>query len=159
MGIRWYGWDVTAEEAERARLDPWAVIRIADDRHDVPGWSITDLDKAWLPLQRLFSDPRHERVFQPRPGFSLVEGDVRYLSSGEYEAHIGILSAEQVRIISDDVELVSRFDVRAFCRSWNADGPRRAVSEEGYVLQFLEQAKDFAADAASRGHCVMYAIR
>ena len=126
MGIRWYGWDVTAEEAERARLDPWAVIRIADDRHDVPGWSITDLDKAWLPLQRLFSDPRHERVFQPRPGFSLVEGDVRNLSSGEYEAHIGILSAEQVRIISDDLELVSRYDVRA-----SADpGTRTAPAEQ-----------------------------
>lgn len=31
--------------------------------------------------------------------------------------------------------------------------------EEEYVFHFLRQAQEFAADASSRGHCVVYIIR
>jgi len=159
MGIRWYGWAVTADEAERARVDPWPVIRIADDRHDTPGWASAGFDKAWGPMQCLFSDPRREGVFNPRPAYSLVAGNVHYLDSGEYRAHVGILSARQVREISDDLETVSRADVRGFCRCWISDERARPVEEEEYLAQFIEEAKEFAADSASRGQCAIYIIR
>jgi hypothetical protein len=159
MGIRWYGWAVTSDEAERARSDPWPVIRVADDRHDIPGWTDAYFDKAWRPMQCLFADPYREGAFKPRPAYSLVAGDVTYIETGEYSAHVGLVSAEQVRAISNDLEAVTRADVRAFCGHWFPDESDRASMEERYVFQFLEEAKEFTADAASRGHWVIYVIR
>lgn len=158
MGIRWYGWAVTSDEARRARTDPWPVIRVADDRYDDPGWACTGFDKAWGEMQRLFSDPRREGVFNPRPAYWLVAGNVHYLPSGEYREHVGVLTAVQVRDISDDLATMTRADVRAFCRCWWPDEDRRWI-EERYVGQFLDEAKEFAADSASRGHCAIYMIR
>ncbi len=46
MGIRYYGWAITDDEAAEAKTDPWPVIRRADHRHHEPGWTNTDFDKA-----------------------------------------------------------------------------------------------------------------
>ena len=159
MGIRWYGWAVTSDEAERARAAPWPGIRVADERYDSPGWACAGFDKAWRSMQCLFADPRREGVFQPRPAFSLVEGDVTWVNEGEYEPHVGILSAQQVRAISDDLATVSHVDVRAYCRHWFPNAIDEPTPEEQYVTHYLEEAKEFAADSASRGHCAIYIIR
>jgi hypothetical protein len=46
MGIRYYGWAINANEVDEAADDPWQVIRRADQRHNLPGWTNTDFDKA-----------------------------------------------------------------------------------------------------------------
>lgn len=155
MGIRYYGWAITSQEVEDARVDLWPVIHRADDRHDTPGWANTDLDKAWRPLQDLFSDPRHQQTFTPRPALELVAGEVTYPRGYEYGylPHAVALAADRVREIATDLALVTRFDVRAYSLSWHR------THDEDYVLCHLKRAQAFALDAASRGHGVVYMIR
>jgi hypothetical protein len=92
MGIRYYGWAVSHDEVIEATDDPWPVIRRADQRHHLPGWTNTSLDKAWWRMQELFSS---EGMLVRRPGYDLVAGDVTYPEGYEqdYLPHIAVLSA------------------------------------------------------------------
>ncbi|MGI8415577.1 MAG: DUF1877 family protein [Nakamurella sp.] len=171
MGIRWYGWAVTPEEAEIARTEPWTVIRLADERHDRSGWTNADLDKAWRYMQQLFADenegcwarrrPAHGRGPRPaygralRPAYDLVAGDVTYPNGYEagYLPHIGILQAERVREISHDLATISTSAIKSYFLG------QGQPAEVDYVGEYMKQARDFTADAASRGHAVVYMIR
>ena len=88
----------------RARVDPWPVIRVADDRWDSPGWEGIGFDKALGADTTPVLRPTAGGAFRPRPAYSLVAGNVHYLPSGECREHVGVLSAQQVRDISDDLE-------------------------------------------------------
>jgi len=97
MGIRYYGWAISPEEVNEATDDPWPVIRRADKRHSLPGWTNTDFDKAWRLMQQLFR-PGWDQV---RPAYQLVAGDVTYPYGYErgYLPHIGVLPADLVRLL------------------------------------------------------------
>lgn len=162
MGIRWYGWAVTPEEAEIARTEPWAAIRLADKRDDQSGWTNAGLDKAWRFMQQLFADegegcrarrPAHGRA--PRPAYDLVAGDVTYPNGYDagYLPHIGILRAERVREISRDLATISPSAIKSYFLG------RGQPAEVDCVSEYIKQAHDFTADAASRGHAVVYMIR
>ncbi|HEX7373982.1 MAG TPA: DUF1877 family protein [Steroidobacteraceae bacterium] len=154
MGIRWYGWEITAEESQRAAADPWPVIREADKRCGDPSWAVTDFDKAWVGMQRLFSDPTRAGSFTPRPAYELVAGDVTYPNgyADGYDAYIGLIPARRVPVIARDLRTVTDADLRSYGEAW---GPCDYREEVAY---FLDVAREFADDVASRGHDVMYAI-
>lgn len=155
MGIRWYGWEISREELRRAESDPWPVIRAADARSYDPDWGVIGMDKAWSGMQRLFSDPSESGHFQPRPAFGLVAGNVTYPDGacGEYLPYIGLLDEDSVRQIAQDLQTVSDADLRADAEAWEPCGYPSELSH------FVPIAREFTADAASRGHCLIYVIR
>lgn len=155
MGIRWYGWEISPEEARQAALDPWPIIRIADRRYGDPRWGVIDLDKAWVGMQRLFSDPRHTGNPVPRAAFGLVAGDVTYplgYSDG-YEPYVAVIDVATVRAIARDLAKVDDGDVRAYAEAWAPLG----YPEE--IQHFIPVARSFAEDAAARGNCIIYVIQ
>lgn len=155
MGIRWYGWEITAEESQRAATDPWGVIHEADARYDDPSWAVTDFDKAWTGLQRLFSDPARTGRFASRPAFELVAGNVTDLVGDEYgyEPYIGLISAHRVHAIASDLRMVTEVDIRTYCEAW---GPYGYPDE---VAHFLGLAREFTEAVSSRGHDIIYVIK
>lgn len=155
MGIRYYGWAIHADEVTEAADHPRRVIRRADRRHYLPGWTNTSFDKAWHLMQRLFS-PDWPRT---RPGYELVAGDVTYphdLAEG-YEPYIGVLSCDRLPAIARDVASVSTADVRLSCAGLCYDDRRRR-DDVGYLTHYVAAAKAFTADAAARGHGIVYMI-
>lgn len=158
MGIRYYGWAITDDEAAEAETEPWPVIRRADRRGDEPGWTNTCFDKAWPLLQRLFTP---EGVRQPRPGYELVAGDVTYPYGylEGYEPYVGVIARDRVPAIARDVASVSRSDVRLFCSGLRYGDQQLRRDDEGYLAYHLAKAQTFTADAAARGHAILYLIR
>lgn len=158
MGIRYYGWAVSRDEVIEATDDPWPVIRRADQRHDLPGWTNTSLDKAWWRLQQLFSS---QGALNRRPGYDLVAGDVTYPDGYEkgYLAHIGVLGCDQVPQIARDLASVTDAEVRQHSAGLRYDDESRRESDREYLAHFLGEARSFAEDAAARGHGIVYCIR
>lgn len=155
MGIRYYAWEITDSELAEARTDPWPVIYRADGRFHDPEWANIGLDKAWVELQRLLSDPRCRGVFEPRPAYEFFAGNVTYPDGYErgYEAHVGLLSATQVRTAQQDLATVTTGDVFVAAVSWG-----RSFCAD-YALTYLQEAQEFAADVTSRGNSMVYVIR
>ena len=157
MGIRYYGWAVSHDEVIEAEDDPWPVIRRADQRHYRPDWTNTDFDKAWPLLQRLFSSdsPRSRR-----PGYDLVAGNVTYPDDGGlgYLPHIGVLAPLRVREVADDVAAVGPEDVRHLSAVLCYGDESRREDEREYLEYYLGVAQSFTADAAARGHGIVYSI-
>jgi hypothetical protein len=157
MGIRYYGWAVSHEEVIEARDDPWPVIRRADQRHDLRGWTNISLDKAWWRMQALFS-PEGTQV--RRPGYDLVAGDVTYPEGYEqgYVPHIGVLGREQIPQIASDLASVRAADLRQHSSGLRYDDESRRESDREYLTYYLGVARSFTEDAASRGHGIVYSI-
>lgn len=157
MGIRYYGWAISQDEVIEAKADPWPVIRRADQRHHLPDWTNTDFDKAWPLMQRLFSPERPQAV---RPGYDLVAGDVTYPEGGGlgHLPHIGVLDAARAREVADDVASVGPGDVRELSAVLCYDDESRRVGDREYLTYYLGVAQSFTADAASRGHGILYSI-
>lgn len=156
MGIRYYGWAVTSDEVIEAMDDPWPVIRRADQRHDIPGWTNTDFDKAWWRMQQLFS-PDWPRT---RPAYDLVAGNVTYPHGYDkgYLPHVGVLAPDRVPEIARDLATVRREDVRELCEQLCYGDAEERASDEDYVSYYLTEARNFVDDAAARGHGIVYAI-
>ena len=157
MGIRYYGWSISRDEVIEAKTDPWPVIRRADQRHDLPDWTNTDFDKAWPLLQRLFSPdwPRSRR-----PGYELVAGNVTYPDTARlgYLPHIGVLDPVRVLAVAEDVASVGPEDVRELSAGLCYDDESRREVERDYLAYYLGEAQSFTADAAARGHGILYSI-
>lgn len=156
MGIRYYGWAISANEVDEAADDPWQVIRRADQRHNLPGWTNTDFDKAWRLMQGLFSPQWPDT----RPGYELVAGDVTYPHGylEGYLPHIGVLAPTRVPVVARDVSSISPADVRGFCSSLCYDDQQRRQDDQEYLMYHLSAAQGFTADAAARGHGIIYVI-
>lgn len=157
MGIRYYGWAISPDEVMQAADDPWSVIRRADQRYRTPGWTNTDFDKAWPLMQQLFcQDP-----WQRRPGYDLVAGDVTYPYGYEagYEPHVGVLAPDRVPAIARDVASVTPADLRQFSAGRCYSDESRRASDLEYLSFYLGEAREFTADAAARGHGIIYLIR
>lgn len=155
MGIRWYGWEITANEARRAATDPWPVIREADQRYADPSWAAAGFDKAWTGMQRLFSEPAGTGRFTPRPAFELVAGDVTYPDGYEagYEPYVGLIPARRVHAIARDLHTVTEADIRRYGEAWAPLGYANELDH------FLRVAREFTDDVSSRGHDIIYVIR
>lgn len=158
MGIRYYGWALSPEEVTQAMDDPMPLIQRADRRYRQPGWTNPDFDKAWPLMQQLFS-PGWPQI--PRPGYELVAGNVKYLPDDlyAYEPHVGLLAPDRVPAIARDVASVSPADVRELCVGLCYDDERRRQDDVEYVTYYLAEAQSFTADAAARGHGIVYMIR
>lgn len=156
MGIRYYGWAISADEVIEAADDPWPVIRRADRRYHLPGWTNTDFDKAWPLMQGLLSPHWPET----RPGYALLAGDVTYPHGAlqGYEPHIGVLAPDRVPAVARDVGSVSPGDVRQYLAYLCYDDQERRRTDERYLTHYLAAARDFTADAAARGHGIIYQI-
>ena len=152
MGIRYYGWELADLEIAEARLDPWPVIRTADKREG-PDWRNTCLDKAWTLLQRALGGQSFGSAGPQlaRPAFALIDGDVTYPQGYQhgYLPHIGMLTSAQLRHAERDLCRVTPFDLRGACI-------RR--DDFDYARHYLLELQEFAADAVSRGHGVIYEI-
>lgn len=157
MGIRYYGWAVSHHEVIEADENPSSVIAKAEQRHYSPNWTNTDFDKAWPLLQRLFST---DGPFSRRPSYDLVAGDVTYPEGYEkgYLPHIGVLGCEQVREIARDVALVGSTDVLGLSAVLCYDDESRRADDREYLAYYLGVAQSFTADAAARGHGILYSI-
>lgn len=156
MGIRYYGWAISADEVTEAADEPWQVIGRADQRHDRPGWTNTYLDKAWGLMQGLFAPG----WLQTRPGYELVAGDVTYPNGSldGYEPHIGVLAGDRVPAVARDVSSVSPAELHTFCAGLRYDDQQRRQDAEKYLMHYLTAAQRFTADAAARGHGIIYLI-
>ena len=157
MGIRYYGWAVSRDEVIEATDDPWPVIRRADQRHNLPGWTNTSLDKAWWRMQALFSS---DGTLIRRPGYDLVAGDVTYPEGYEqgYIPHIGVLGCQQIPQIARDVASVGSADVRQHSAGLRYADESQRESDREYLEHFLGVARAFTEDAAARGHGIVYSI-
>ena len=169
MGIRYYGWAISPDEVTQAADDPWPVIRRADQRHDTPGWTNTYFDKAWPLMQRFFrpdpwpslSLPTASNTPDPRPGYELVAGDVTYPYGYDagYEPHVGVVTPDRVPAIARDVASVTPADLRQFSAGLRYSEERRRQDDLDYLSYYLKEAMEFTADAAARGHGIIYLIR
>ncbi|HEY5783987.1 MAG TPA: DUF1877 family protein [Microlunatus sp.] len=157
MGIRYYGWAVSRDEVIEATDDPWPVIRRADQRHDLAGWTNTSLDKAWWRMQALFSA---ERTRVRRPGYDLVAGAVTYPEEAAlgYLPHIGVIDRDHVREIALDLASVKDVDVRQHSAELRYSDESRRESDREYLTHYLGVARSFTEDAAAQGHGIVYSI-
>jgi hypothetical protein len=157
MGIRYHGWAVSRDEVIEATDDPWPVIRRADQRHHLAGWTNTSLDKAWWRMQALFSS---EQTRVRRRGYDLVAGDVTYPEEAAlgYLPHIGVIDRDRVREIALDLASVKDVDVRQHSTDLRYSDESRRESDREYLTYYLGVARSFTEDAAARGHGIVYSI-
>lgn len=157
MGIRYYGWAISPDEVTQAADDPWPVIRRADQRHDMPGWTNTYFDKAWPLMQRLFRPDS----FHSRPGYELVAGDVTYPHGYDagYEPHVGVVAPDRVPAIARDIASITLADLRQFSAGLCYSEESRRADDLDHLSYYLKEADVFTADAAARGHGIIYVIQ
>lgn len=140
------------DELERAKTEPWPVIRTADARHDDPDWGVVGFDKAWGGMQGFFLMSSDIGRFRRRPAYDLVAGDVHYVNAGEYTEYIGLLTAETVREIARDLAQVTDAEIDDYA---GATGGHHYAKE---LRHYISIAKRFVTDAAHRNHCIAYMI-
>jgi len=157
MGIRYSAYPVQATDIELARREPRHFINDNplvgfDGPYDE--WFHLDLDKSWHYLQRLFTWPHSSPAER---GLELVEGNVHYLNSGEYEPHFGVLDPDQVDQVARAIFWTDKVDVLAMLIAENRSGDRLR-DDTAYVGHHLEAAKRFTARVAEAGHGLIYSI-
>ena len=107
-----------------------------------------------------------QRLFRPdysqcRPGYDLVAGDVTYPHGYEagYEPYVGVLARDRVPAIARDIASVSPGDLRQFSATLRYDDESRRQDDLDYLSYYLKEATAFTADAAARGHGIIYVIQ
>lgn len=129
MGIRWYGWEITPEEARTAPRDPWPVIRLADTRHDDPNWG-SPISTRSGSVCSVCSRTPDAPAGRWRAASSLVAGDVTYpygYADG-YEQYVAATDAATVREIARDLAHIDEGDVRTYAEAWGPLGIRGSWS-------------------------------
>jgi hypothetical protein len=78
---------------------------------------------------------------------------------GPHESYVGLVPADRVPVVARDVDSVGDSDVRALCRGRRYGRAEDRLADEDYLSHFLAEAKTFTADAAARGHGIIYVIQ
>ncbi len=169
MGIRYYAYAFDGHVTDLVLADPRSFLS-ADPLADAWGLESADgaatatferavperdmlyLDKAWRQLQA-FSAPSKDEV-DARPAFRMFEGQVTMHHDG-WEPWVRVLPPSDVDIIAKDLNELTDTELGKWLQdSWRFE----RVSDIGYAVGYLQQARAFVSNLAAANRGLVYLI-
>lgn len=158
MGIRYYARAI--DDADIAWLTTYPCACECRDprphrREPLAEVGTLTLDKAWWEFQQLFDATGLEAG---RPAGRLVISQPDLLTRLPYEPSYGLVSAVHVAEAAADLATVTDDEVRALVRRGRQSDQRANRSEQWYVTEYLEQAREYTERLADQGLALRYVI-